>query len=96
MANERPISAYESAIRDAFVEDHLDNPRTVYEIAFNFGDWEDDLRALAALQADPSRFSDAECQSIIMDFLVHVPNHLQEAYRLVFDESLELVEEISD
>jgi hypothetical protein len=52
------------------------------DVAFHMTDWLDDLDAYHRFCADPSALSDAEVSRLLIQFLVHVPNHLAAASKL--------------
>jgi len=55
---------------------------TAYDVAFHMTDWSDDLIRLWAFCEDPDSLSLEEIDEMLMDLLVHVPNHLAAAARL--------------
>jgi hypothetical protein len=55
------------------------------DVAFHMTDWLDDLDAYHRFCADPSSVADADLSRLLMQFLVHVPNHLAAASKLYAD-----------
>jgi hypothetical protein len=53
------------------------------EVAFHMADWKTDLDEWAGVWEDPERFNDEELTDIIYGFLVHVPNHVVAAKKLL-------------
>jgi hypothetical protein len=70
----------EVALREAELSDAVAD-----EVAFHMTDWLDDLAAYSRFCADPNAMSDAEVNQLLIDFLVHVPNHLAAASKLYTD-----------
>jgi hypothetical protein len=46
-------------------------------------DWDADLEEIVTLHAQPEVFSDEEIRKVIIGFLVHVPNHVAAAKKLI-------------
>ena len=63
------------------------------EAAFHLSDWILDLRELNALFAS-SRWNPVRAQKVIRGFLVHVPNHVVAAHRIILDDPVTDVFEI--
>ncbi|MCA9303885.1 MAG: hypothetical protein KC996_07175 [Phycisphaerales bacterium] len=55
---------------------------TAHDVAFHMTDWSNDLIRLWAFCEDPDSFSFEEIDEMLMDLLVHAPNHLAAAARL--------------
>lgn len=55
------------------------------DIAFHLTDWRSDLERLVALYQAPEKFSTDEASAILMGFLMHAPNHLAAAAKLMVD-----------
>ncbi len=53
------------------------------DIAFHMIDWYKDLDRLVKLFEDPNAVGSEEIERLLMDFLVHVPNHLAAASKLM-------------
>src|SRR5687767_6511528 len=58
-------------------------PEIASDIAFHLTDWLDDFEALYRFYADPSSLDDKRAQELLFRFLVHVPNHLAAASKLL-------------
>lgn len=69
----REVIRHEADFPDAVVDD----------IAFHLTDWLDDLEAYARFCAEPRSMSDEEISQMLTGFLVHVPNHLAAASKLL-------------
>jgi hypothetical protein len=52
------------------------------DIAFHMTDWLSELRALVGIYEDPTRSTDDEISSALMDFLIHAPAHIAAASKL--------------
>ena len=55
------------------------------DVAFHMTDWLDDLEAYHRFCSHPSAMSDEEVSRLLIQFLVHVPNHLAAAAKLYTD-----------
>ena len=55
------------------------------DIAFHLTDWRSDLEQLIALYQAPDEFSTDEASAILVKFLIHAPNHLAAASKLMLD-----------
>jgi len=66
----------EDALRESFDE------KTSHDIVFHMTDWSDDAAFMAALLLFPERFTADEVRHGIMDFIIHVPNHVAAAAKL--------------
>jgi hypothetical protein len=53
------------------------------DVAFHMSDWKDDLDAWAAVWEAPGGFDDEKLTDIIYGFLIHVPNHINAAKKLL-------------
>ena len=52
------------------------------DVAFHMTDWLSDLEAFYQFCKSPAEFSNEQLSDLLMDFLVHVPNHVAAAGRL--------------
>ncbi|MDF1869574.1 MAG: hypothetical protein P1U30_04210 [Phycisphaerales bacterium] len=52
------------------------------DVAFHMLDWHEDLTRLVAFLESPSECSTKELDSLLSDFLIHVPNHIAAAAKL--------------
>ena len=59
------------------------NEGTAKDVAFHMSDWKTDLDEWAAVWKDPEAFDDEQLTDVIYKFLVHVPNHVNAAKRLL-------------
>ena len=69
----REVIRHEADFPDAVLDD----------IAFHLTDWLDDLEAYSRFCAEPSSMSDEEISQMLTDFLIHVPNHVAAASKLL-------------
>lgn len=53
------------------------------EVAFHMTDWKADLDELAAVWEDPEAFDDEQVTDVVYGFLIHVPNHVNAAKKLL-------------
>lgn len=58
-------------------------PEAAREAAFHLTDWIEDLVDFADLLRRPGVWPKEEARSFLMRFLVHVPNHLNAAHRIL-------------
>lgn len=59
-----------------------EGPEVARGIGFHMTDWDHNVDDLIRLYDAPEAFSDDEIQSIIIQFLAHVPNHVAAAKKL--------------
>ena|ERR1700687_230127 len=69
----RIVQAFTSSLHD---------PEVAREMAFHLTDWDHNLDDLIRLYEQPEAFSDDQIQSIVIQFLAHVPNHVAAAKKL--------------
>ena len=65
------------AVREAQLPDSVAD-----DVAFHMTDWLEELDAFCRFCADPNGLTDAEVSELLVDFLVHVPNHVAAAGKL--------------
>ena len=53
------------------------------DAAFHMSDWKADLDEWAAVWEDPEAFDDEKLTEIVYGFLIHVPNHVNAAKKLL-------------
>ncbi len=53
------------------------------EVGFHMTDWLDDFTNLQEFFEAPEKFSSAQLSKLLMGFLIHVPNHVAAASKLV-------------
>jgi hypothetical protein len=58
------------------------------DIVFHMTDWIDDLVELFKLYMNPDKYKNKKVVDILVDFLVHVPNHVAAASKLLLDQSI--------
>lgn len=56
--------------------------RDAWDIGFHMTDWLKDLDEIQKLYSNIENLSNDEIVSSVMDFLIHVPNHLNAAMKL--------------
>lgn len=66
------------------------------DISFHMTDWLDDLQELIKFYNDPNKISSEEIEELLMDFLVHVPNHLAAASKLMLDIEITNIFDVCD
>jgi hypothetical protein len=64
---------------------HGENSFVANEVAFHMTDWLDDLNALVDLYSGRTRWTPARVDDVLGDFLVHVPNHIAAAGKVLCD-----------
>jgi len=69
-----------SALEDLGME-----PETIADAVFHMTDWLSDLEEWHSFCKNPESLSDDELQDLLMNFLVHVPNHVAAAGKLITD-----------
>lgn len=53
------------------------------DVTFHMTDWLDDLVSFSGFCAEPDKWKDEEIKDILLSFLIHVPNHVAAASRLL-------------
>lgn len=61
------------------------NEKDARDVAFHLLDWHGDLCQLNQLFEQPQRFNYCETHQILVNFLVHAPNHIAAAAKLYID-----------
>ncbi len=74
-----------SAISRALVESGIEPAEKRHDIVFHLTDWLEELHAYQRLCADPDAFAADEVVRLLTQLLIHVPNHLAAASRLLLD-----------
>jgi transcriptional regulator NrdR family protein len=77
----------QKALREAFTELELD-PKNIDDAIFHMVDWLDDLEKWSQFCKNPESLSAEELGDMVMSFLIHVPNHVAAAGKLVTDISV--------
>ena len=75
----RIVAAIEAAART----DSTLSPEEVHDAAFHMTDWLDDLRDWAAFCESPESFTADQTYELLLQVLVHVPNHLNAATKIL-------------
>jgi hypothetical protein len=52
-------------------------------VAFHMTDWLEDLANFAQFCAEPDQWNDKEAQDMLVAFLIHVPNHVAAAAKIL-------------
>lgn len=73
------------AVEAALLQAEAAPPEACRDIAFHLTDWLEDLEAWQEFCANPEAYGAAEVNRLLTDFLVHVPNHLAAASKLLLD-----------
>ncbi len=58
-------------------------PEVIHDITFHMTDWLKDLENYNQFCNDPDQMSSEDVHSLLIDFLVHVPNHIVAASKLL-------------
>lgn len=74
------VTSIENAMKDMGLSDEK-----AHDIAFHMTDWLEDLSTLQDFYNSPDNFSPDEVSEILMGFLIHVPNHVAAASKLMID-----------
>jgi hypothetical protein len=69
-------------------------PNTIADVGFHMTDWLSDLRHFHEFCEHPDRYADEEVAQLLMDFLVHVPNHVAAAGKLYAGKPVEDIFEV--
>ena len=72
------------SLRKAFLEMGIDQEKIETAI-FHLVDWLKDLNKWNAFCENPKSINPEETSKLVLDFLIHVPNHLAAASKLVLD-----------
>lgn len=74
---------------EAAVQAEVELPQDVAaDIAFHMTDWYDQLEEVHEFFQHPERLSAAEVSKLLFGFLIHVPNHVAAAKKLLTDEGV--------
>ena len=80
--NENPVR---KAIEDALLKEEYEPESLRRDIAFHLTDWLSDLDSWSAFCADPDSLSSEEIVELLTRFLIHVPNHVAAASKLMLE-----------
>ena len=73
----------EDAIKQALTKETDYSHEVIYDIAFHMTDWLQDLEEYHQFCTHPDKLSADEVHSLLLKFLVHVPNHVAAAGKLL-------------
>lgn len=76
-------SAVKNRIREVLLREMVLPGDAADDLAFHMTDWLDDLARFAEFCAEPDKWKDEEIKDMLLSFLVHVPNHVAAASRLL-------------
>lgn len=76
-------STISRAIENALAEDGYGTPKVRHDIAFHMTDWLADLEKWHAYCQSPETLDADQTAELLIEFLVHVPNHLAAASKLM-------------
>ena len=76
--------AIRSAIESALSERGYD-AKVASEVAFHLTDWANDFTRFREFADSPDALSPEDVEDLLMAFLIHVPNHLAAASKLMLD-----------
>ncbi len=71
------------AIESALEADGYGTPEVRHDIAFHMTDWQSDLEKWHAYCQSPEALNAQQTAELLIEFLVHVPNHLAAASKLM-------------
>ena len=71
------------SVKDALEADGYGTAEIRHEIAFHMTDWLSDLEDLYAYYRAPDSLAPGQVSQLLTNFLVHVPNHLAAASKLM-------------
>jgi hypothetical protein len=71
------------ALDQALADFGIESDELRHYITFHMTDWLDELNSYSHFCADPSSFESSDAQSLLLQFLTHVPNHLAAASKLL-------------
>lgn len=74
-----------SALRQALKQTGYAPEGRRHDIVFHMTDWLDDLEEWIAFCQAPDRYDAEAVEKLLIGFLVHVPNHLAAASKLMLD-----------
>ena len=75
-------------IESAFSDFDFDQTK-LKEIAFHLTDWLNDLEEIYKLYLNIENLSDEEIRKTLTGFVIHVPNHLNAAHKLIMGDKIE-------
>ena len=70
-------------LEDALQAKNYDSPEVRHDIAFHMTDWLSDLQEWHSFCESPESLEPDQISDLLIRFLVHVPNHLAAASRLM-------------
>jgi hypothetical protein len=73
------------AIEDVLLNQGYEPESRRKEIAFHLTDWLGDLEAWKSYCDSPEQFDSESAEKLIMGFLIHVPNHVAAASKLMLE-----------
>lgn len=62
-----------------------DSAKEQHDIVFHMTDWIDDLKQWVEFCQNPSAMSNDEVEEVLTNFLIHVPNHIAAASKLMLN-----------
>jgi hypothetical protein len=78
------VGRIRSRIEAAGIEQGL-SEQAPKDSGFHMLDWIEDLERLVAFYENPDEYSNEQVDDLLMDFLIHAPNHLAAAAKLYAD-----------
>jgi len=75
--------AIENRIREVMLREAELPEDVADDVAFHMTDWLDDLARFAEFCAEPDKWKDVDIEEMLLAFLVHVPNHVAAAAKLL-------------
>ncbi len=75
----------QDAVEAAVMKEAGVSPATARDVAFHMTDWLEDLRSYYEFCEAPDSHSTEAVEKMLISFLVHVPNHVAAASKLLLD-----------
>ncbi len=72
-----------AAIEKAMKEEMELSSEHAHDVAFHMTDWLDDLVSLQDFYESPQKYTSDEVSDLLMGFLIHAPNHIAAASKLM-------------
>ena len=75
-------------IKNALIESGEYKVESAKDIAFHMTDWINDMIELSNLYSSPDSYNSKQIENLLLKYLLHVPNHLAAAHKLLTSEPL--------
>jgi hypothetical protein len=70
-------------IKEVVIREHELPENVAYDVAFHMTDWLEDLERYLDFCEKPNETTDEEINHLLLKFLIHVPNHIAAAAKLL-------------